>query len=857
MKKQVRSWVFVLLFIGWVYSLSAENNKRFSLEVVNKPLPIALKQIEQLGDKNIIFSYNEVEDYRVTASIKEQTEFEAIQLVLRNIPFTCKERESYFVVQKEQLNRKLIEIKGKVFDEKKEPLPYANVLLINQQDSSFIEGVVTRSDGSFVMLVNEPISYNLKVTYMGYQTSIQPCRKMNQIYLNPDVQQIKEVIVSVDRPLIESNDRGLKANVAGTSLAKMGSAADMIGHLPFVTGSNGNYNILGYGTPVIYINGRKMRDNSELERLRAEDILSAEIITNPGVEYGADVSSVIRIRTIRVRGEGLSGNMNVTYSQGRHSEKGNENVYLNYRTGRLDLFVKGGFSHGNSHQKYETSNWLDDKSHWEMKSTGESKTRKQNNFSGEVGFNYEINNIHSLGMRYMPNTQLNSHVIEILSTTDVNCDNILVDKVESDSHSRSIPELGHMINGYYNGKCFGWGIDLNMDYLLNRSHTQQEVENNGILEAISDNQVKNSLYAVNLKLNRKLGKGIIVLGTEETFTNRHDFFTQNGFSADANDHIKQYVYSLFADYSVQLKKFRLNTGFRYEYQRTKYYDNDLYIKEQSPDYNNIIPTASIGYKVNKDWNINLSYRMMKRNPTYTTLRNAISYNSKYEYSNGNPLLGPQKHNFLSLLATWKWISANVYFNYVKDLYTSYTKPYNSETHPGVMLLTIGTIPTTFYYGTNIYVAPKIGIWNPNLTLGITWLDSDGSSLGITEFHNEPRYSFRLDNNFNLSKGWFINIVGILTTGAKQSYAVWEPEGQVNIRISKSFLKDNALTVTLTGDDILHTGYYHFNIYGNHTYSSRRIYNDRQRIGIQLSYRFNATKSKYKGKGAGQSEKDRL
>ena len=82
MKKQVRSWVFVLLFIGWVYSLSAENNKRFSLEIVNKPLPIALKQIEQLGGKNIIFSYNEVEDYRVTASIKEQTEFEAIQLVL-------------------------------------------------------------------------------------------------------------------------------------------------------------------------------------------------------------------------------------------------------------------------------------------------------------------------------------------------------------------------------------------------------------------------------------------------------------------------------------------------------------------------------------------------------------------------------------------------------------------------------------------------------------------------------------------------------------------------------------------------------------------------------------------------------
>ena len=82
-------------------------------------------------------------------------------------------------------------------------------------------------------------------------------------------------------------------------------------------------------------------------------------------------------------------------------------------------------------------------------------------------------------------------------------------------------------------------------------------------------------------------------------------------------------------------------------------------------------------------------------------------------------------------------------------------------------------------------------------------------------------------------------------------------GQVNARLSKSFLKDDALTVTATANDILHTGYTYFNAYGDHVYSESTRYYDNQRIGLQLSYKFNATKSKYKGTGAGQSEKSRL
>lgn len=56
---------------------------------------------------------------------------------------------------------------------------------------------------------------------------------------------------------------------------------------------------------------------------------------------------------------------------------------------------------------------------------------------------------------------------------------------------------------------------------------------------------------------------------------------------------------------------------------------------------------------------------------------------------------------------------------------------------------------------------------------------------------------------------------------------------------------------------LEQGISHFDLYGIDAYMENRIYRDFQRFGLQVSYKFNATKSKYKGTGAGQSEKNRL
>lgn len=852
--KQLMNWVIAMLLTAFALPLQAQTEKQFSVELTDKALPAALKIIEKEGGKNIIFSYNETESYRVTASIKQKTEAQAIGIALNGTPFIYKERNDYFVVQKKDALTKTMEIRGTVTNEKNEPLAYSNVLLLTGKDSTFVTGCVTQSDGSFLLQAEEGMPYTLEISFLGYRTQAFPCRKENNIRLTPDTQWMDEVTITANRPLIEKKANGLKANIIGTSLAKMGSAAEMISHLPFVTGNDGNYNVLGHGAPIIYINSRKVRDSEELDRLRADEIVSAEVITTPGAEYGPEVRAVIRIRTIRQRGQGLSGNFNVNYSQG-HSANGSEQLSLNYRTGKLDIFVKGYTSQNNYYTTSETtqelftsSNW---NNHYEVTNTLHTKQ-----FSGEAGFNYEPNEHHSFGMRYMPNTSIGNNESGGKGTTIVTRDGKELERISYEKQKHARNGWNQSLNAYYIGELGKWKLDFNADYLFGRSHSAQQVVNNGNETVESNNRVRNYLYAARLVASTPLGKGHLSFGTEEVFTNRHDVFLQNGFSNDADDHMRQSIYSLFADYGIKLGKFNLSAGLRYEHQQTNYYEKGVYKEEQSPSYDDLIPVVSANY-ANKDWNVSLSYRLMKFSPSYSMLTSAVSYTNKYEYRIGDPFLEPQKHNYFSFDSSWKWLYASIYFDYVKNMYTSFYRPYNDETHPGVLLDGMGTIPDTYQYGVNIGASPKIGCWQPSIYAGMNFYDADVRALGITQSWNEAGFSFNLDNSFELPNEWFINLNGSFSPHSKQSYAIQHTSGRVNARISKSFLPENALMIALTANDILHTSYTKFELYGDRTHKYTRRYQDSQRFGIQISYKFNTTKSKYKGTGAGQSEKQRL
>ena len=418
------------------------------------------------------------------------------------------------------------------------------------------------------------------------------------------------------------------------------------------------------------------------------------------------------------------------------------------------------------------------------------------------------------------------------------------------------PRWNHSLNAYYTATFGKWGIDFNADYYKSSSRTSRQTAYDGAVDAESGNKVDNDLYAARLVISRDFENTSFAVGTEETFTDRRDRFVQSGFSADADDHLQQAYYSAFADFTAKFGKFNVRAGLRYEHQRTRYYEAGEFKGGQSPVYNDLMPSASVDYQ-NGPFSLSLAYRMTKYSPSYDMLSSATNYVNKYHYHRGDPHLVPQKHHSVTLNGGWKWINFNLWYEYVLDMYTSYFKPYDEEAHPGVMLATMASIPYTNVYGGAVSLMPQIGPWMPNLQASISWYDTDASCLGITKHWNEPQIGVSLDNNFMFNHGWFVNLTGYYRFHSKQSYAIDKSYGVVNLRIVKSFLKDQSLKIALGVKDVFHTDDYRFIVYGDRTYYDLNRYTDNQRITLSVSYTFNATKSKYRGKGAGQAEKQRL
>lgn len=844
----------VAAFCMAVCTQAADKNGLVTLTLTDEPLPQALKMIERQGGKSILFTYKETERYRVTMSIKNKTEAEAIAAVLRGKPFSYIERSGYFVVQYSRKSTAGDGVRGRVTDTEGRPMGFANVIMLRGRDSSYVAGCVTEADGTFAFPSMPSAPCLLKVSFVGCKTTFAPCRSVNDIRLESDTRLLKGVTVTNDRPIIEHRGGTLVANVAGTPLALTGSADELLSNLPMVTGEEGSYEVIGRGAAEVYINSRKVRDATELKQLQADEVLSAEIIMNPGARYSSETGAVIRLKTKRKSGQGLSGQAAVNWSQGRNG-RGNEGLSLNYRTGGLDIFVRGHFFENNDYSSSTTNTVMWTSSTWRT-AIHNSGTDRNANFRGEIGFNYEPDARQSFGVRYVPGKLLGTARSKRSGNTVVSRDGELVEELNSQSTMETTAGWNHSVNAYYNATFGPWGIDFNADYYTSDSHTGQNVMYDGVTDASSVNDVKNKLYAVKLVLSRQIGKGQIAVGTEETFTDRRDRFTQSGFSADADDNLRQSYYSAFADYSLPLGKFSLTAGLRYEHQRTRYYEAGVFNGGQSTTYNDLLPSASVDYQ-HGDFSLSLSYRLMKLSPSYSMLSSATSYSSKYLYSSGDPNLVPQKHNYVSLLGGWRWVTLNLWFDYTQNMYTTYYKPYDDAAHPGVMLQTMASIPHTRQYGAALSLTPKIGLWQPNFQADIDWYDADARCLGITKHWNEPRLTLSLNNFFTFNHGWMLRLYGTYQFYSRSSYAIKRPVGYVDLRVVKTFFKDKSLKLALNVKDAFNTRYYPFTGYGDRTYSSSDNHRDYRRVELNLAYTFNATKSKYRGRGAGQSEKQRL
>ena len=753
------------------------------------------------------------------------------------------------------------DIKGKIVDEKGEPLAFANVVLLNRQDSAFVKGVVSGEDGHFAIdsACNNGI---IKVTSVGYKTAWKDCTGENAgvIKMVANSKVLGEVVVKSSLPKTILKNGGMTTTVAGSVLEKAGTMEHLLDRIPNVSAQNGNINVFGRGEPIIYINGRQMRDRSELDRLSSDNIKSVEVIANPGARYAASTKAVIRITTKKIRGDGFGFDAT---TEGSYDEKKNAGGYarlnLYYRRNGLEL---GAYAYG-SKQSSPDEKDLQQMTYLDKTLNQQDRTRWKNKtetFSSRLNASYQFDDNNSLGasISFLRNPKL--------QTDGKTEGSVLRDEVLTETTTYITSEFGQNSNWssnvYYVGKVGKLGIDFNTDWFWSKGNNKnnidehyQEVNSEIQNQLVSSTTSKyNRLIASKMVLSYPLFGGDLSVGGEYSFTNRNTNYAiiPNTLADNVIDRIKEGMASAFVTYNRDFGKLNMEAGLRYENVDFKYYDNGKYMAEQSKTYGEWFPSLSLSMPIG-NVQMQLSYAADINRPNYWVLRSGVQYSNHYTYETGNPFLVSEISRNTSYDLAYKWLTFNLTYEHVSDPIYQTVEMYKDNTTIGLMRMINGKSYNNVTSTLNLQ--PTFGIWHPMLSAMVEkqWFEletRDGRYL------NKPVAMFRFNNTFDTKWAMFSVMMTYITKGYEENHYIYKPMFNTDLSIYKGFMKD-CLTLQLYVNDVFGTNDSH--IIGKYGKLKETIFDEfsTSKISLTVRYKFNTTRSKYKGTGAGDSQKNRM
>lgn len=669
--------------------------------------------------------------------------------------------------------------------------------------------------------------------------------------------ELGEVVVKAHLPQYKKTHEGLLTNVAGTVLSKMGTAEDVLKHVPSIVKKKDGYEVVGKGTPIIYINGRKMQDISELDNIKSSDIKSVEVIQNPGATYDASVNAVIKIKTIKKKGEGFGFDTRSVYWYNKHDNT-IQQVNMNYRHNGLNLFTTYKFSDATWMQKatYEQAVHVD--TLWQQHNNNEVTGRIESHRLIS-GFSYDFNANHSIGARYTLTSPGYSRSKDFFDS-QVTADDKFYDYIKTDGLTVDKDNPSHQLNAYYNGTLGKTTIDLNTDlyFSTNRAYaySDEQSQEHDSRNINSKNRVSNKMVATKLVITSPLLGGNLSYGAEYIHTRRNDDYEVNRTDLLTNSYSKleEQTASPFIQYAHLTPIGNITAGLRYEYVRFKYYDAGIYQPEQSRSFRNLFPTISYGAKIGKVM-AQLSYSVKTSRPSYSQLSNNVSYMNRFTRQTGNPYLDNETNHRVELSGVWKFIQFMV--NY-KDSRNAII--YWAEQIPGneaITMISRKNVKSLKSMTAYISAAPKIGIWAPQINLGMQkpWftLHTDVASYRL----NRPIFMGNFNNAFSLPCGITLNVdYRYQSKGNTMNVYLAKEQHVLDVSISKSFLKD-ALTMEIKGNDLLYKCWDADLLYNQKMELLQVSKRGTRDLQLTLRYKFNTTRSKYKGTGAGNAELNRL
>lgn len=304
-------------------AVAQTSNVKYEQVINSKPLTSVLKDLEERFGTKIVFSYEDLEAYKVNTHVKANSAKDALNQILAGIPvsYTINNGTISVKVAAKAQTIKKVTVSGKVLDSKGYPIPAATIMLQGKKGI----GTITDDDGNFSMNLEQGKGETLLFSFLGMKTSsyFVNCRKNVSnitVTLSDDNHLLDEVVVTGYQTISKERATGAFGSINSKQLeAKLNSDLKNVieGQVAgVVLDKDGNISIRGISTlraetkPLLVVDGYPTE--GDLSDLNPENIENVTVLKD-GVAasiYGSRSANGVIVVTTK---NGSKGKAKVSY----------------------------------------------------------------------------------------------------------------------------------------------------------------------------------------------------------------------------------------------------------------------------------------------------------------------------------------------------------------------------------------------------------------------------------------------------------------------------------------------------------------------------------------------------------------
>ena len=558
-------------------------------------------------------------------------------------------------------------VTGSLMNESNASIPFANIAVYRQRDTSLVGGTASDEKGQFSIEVR-PGKYLFKFSFLSFETLTKANvlvtgadLDLGKITLKSEAREIDEVKIVADRSQMELKLDKRVFNIE-QDLANAGSnAAEILDNIPSVqVDVEGNISLRGSENVRVLINGKPstITGTSTADALRqfqGSMIEKVEVITNPSARYDAEGEvGIINIVLKKNRQSGINGGFEMVAG---YPDNYRLAFNLNYRTEKLNLFTSYGISYrdspgeGSSYQEFKRSDSV--LSILETESARQRQSFGQNVRLGTDIFLNKYNTVTISGL-FNVSDQENSAILEY---KDLNARKELTQqstRVDIEAETGQNVEASFNYTKTFEQKDRKWSTDFQWSESddLEESDIDENFQPSGdLVNQLTSNVEANrtvflqSDYVHPLKKDRVIEGGLrSTLRTIENVFSVEESKNGGAYSLDPrfnNDfRFDENIYAAYLQFGNEIKKFSYQLGLRAELSDIT---SDLKLTNETfkQDYFNWFPSAFFTYKFDKSRQFQLSYSRRINRPNYRYLLPFQTFSDNRNFWQGNPSLIPE------------------------------------------------------------------------------------------------------------------------------------------------------------------------------------------------------------------------